>query len=106
MDWLSTAFIIFSCVAVNHLGLVAAIEKVIRHRLPILNCPKCLTFWSVLAHGLVCCDTIATIPAIIAVALLCSYLALWLELFMYAIDTLYNIIYGKIENYTKADTDG
>ncbi len=102
---MTTAFIIFSCVAVNHLGLVAAIEKVIRHNLPVLNCPKCLTFWSVLVYGLVCCDTIATIPTIVAVAFLCSYVAIWLELLMYIIDTLYNRIYGKIENYN-APKDG
>ena len=37
----------------------------------------------------------------LAIALLCSYIALWLNLFMYAIDTLYNRIYGKIEDYNQ-----
>lgn len=101
---MTTAFIIFSCVAVNHLGLVAAIEKVIRHNLPVLNCPKCLTFWSVLTYRVAVeinssLFTLNSSLQTIAVAFLCSYVAIWLELFMYAIDTLYNNIYGKIEDY-------
>ena len=107
---MTTAFIIFSCVAVNHLGLVAAIEKVIRHNLPVLNCPKCLTFWSVLTCRVAVeinssLLTLNSLLQTIAVAFLCSYVAIWLELLMYIIDTLYNRIYGKIENYN-APKDG
>ena len=101
------AAIVFVCTAVNHLGLIAAIERVIRHRLPVVNCPKCLTCWSVFAYG------IATVPYIspqivarlLAISLLCSYLAIWLELLMYAIDTLYNRIYVKIENISQEHHD-
>ena len=103
MDWMDIAAIVFVCTAVNHLGLIAAIERVIRHRLPVVNCPKCLTCWSVFAYG------IATVPYVLpqivarllAISLLCSYLAIWLELLMYAIDTLYNRIYVKIENISQ-----
>lgn len=105
--WIDIAAIVFVCTAVNHLGLIAAIERVIRHRLPVVNCPKCLTCWSVFAYG------IATVPYVspqivarlLAISLLCSYLAIWLELLMYAIDTLYNRIYVKIENVSQEHHD-
>ena len=45
------------------------------------------------------------IPLWLAISLLCSYVALWLNLLMYAIDTLYNRIYGKIEDYTEENAD-
>ena len=105
--WIDIAAIVFVCTAVNHLGLIAAIERVIRHRLPVVNCPKCLTCWSVFAYG------IATVPYVspqivarmLAISLLSSYLAIWLELLMYAIDTLYNRIYAKIENVSQEHHD-
>jgi CBS domain containing-hemolysin-like protein len=103
MDWRDIAAIVFICTTVNHLGLIKAIEERTGRELPVINCPKCFTFWSVMTYGLVCCCATATpiyaaITRLLAISLLCSYIALWLELFMYAIDTLYNRIYGKIEN--------
>lgn len=95
MDWRDIAAIVFACTAVNHLGLIAAIERIIKHSLPVINCPKCLTFWSVLAYCWLCNGIAVAVPAI---SLLCSYLAIWLELLMYTIDTLYNKIYGNLEN--------
>ena len=107
MDWRDIACIVFVCTAVNHLGLIATIECIIKHSLPVINCPKCLTCWSVFAYG------IATVPYVspqivarlLAISLLCSYLAIWLELLMYAIDTLYNRIYVKIENISQEYND-
>ena len=107
MDWKDIACIVFACTAANHLGLVAAVERVMRHRLLVVNCPKCLTCWSVFAYG------IATVPYVspqivarlLAISLLCSYLAIWLELLMYAIDTLYNRIYVRIENISQEGRD-
>ena len=103
MDWRDIAAIVFVCTAVNHLGLISAIERVIKHSLPVINCPKCLTYWSVLLYSIttVPCDFsqgLTILPLLLAMSLLCSYLAIWLELIMYAIDTLYNKIYGIIEN--------
>ena len=51
MNWLDVLMIVFSATAANHLGLVAAAESFIRHRLPVLNCPKCAAFWSVIVYG-------------------------------------------------------
>ena len=94
MDWRDVASIVFITTAVNHLGLIGAIEGIIRHRLPVIDCPKCLTCWSVMAYLTVTgCNVLTSL----AISLLCSYLAIWLELSMYAIDTLYNKVYDTID---------
>ena len=100
MDWRAIACIVFVCTAVNHFGLISTIERIIKRKLWIIDCPKCLTCWSVMTYQLVTnCNPLQSL----AIALLCSYLALWLNLIMYAIDTLYNRIYGKIEDYNQED---
>ena len=102
MDWEAIAAIVFICTAVNHLGLIGKIESIIKRELPVIDCPKCLTCWSVMAYQLV---TNSNPLLSLAIALLCSYIVLWLNLIMYAIDTLYNRIYGKIEDYNKEYDD-
>ena len=107
MNWLDVLMIVFSATAANHLGLVAAAESVVHHRLPILNCPKCAAFWLVLIYGCsVCCDSVAalpqTIPGILAVAFLSAWSAVWLDLLMGIIDQLYIKLYDKI--YPTANT--
>ena len=104
MDWRDIACIVFVCTAVNHLGLIKAIEGIIKRSLPVINCPKCLTFWSVMAYDLWRVG-FSDIPLVLAISFLCSYVALWLNLLMYAIDTLYNKIYGSIENNNEEDRD-
>ena len=107
MDWKDIACIVFACTAANHLGLIAAIERVISSPIPVVNCPKCLTCWSILAYGLATapCLTTQAVARLLAISLLCSYLAIWLELLMYAIDTLYNRIYVRIENISQEGRD-
>ena len=111
MNWLDDLMITFSVVAMNHLGLVDAIARTVKHRLPIVGCPRGMTFWTVLAHG------IATIPAAsasgvieaVAVAFLAAWAAIWLELFMGFIDQLYLKAYEQIypaTDTTDADTLG
>jgi len=103
MNWLDVLLITFSVVAANHLGLVAAVEGVIRHKLPIVNCPKCAAFWSVLAYG---CYGIAidrtSIFLTIAVAFLSAWSAVWIDLIMGIIDTVYIKVYDTL--FTTADT--
>ena len=120
MNWMDIASIVFVCVAANHLGLIKAVIGVFfvkRKTLPIISCPKCLTFWAVIVYGVAEANchfvfafahdtlrhsllfTLHSSLRLFATALFCSYAAIWLELFMYAIDTLYNKIYGKIEEY-------
>lgn len=110
MHWIDIACIIIAATSANHLGLIEAAEGVIGRRLPVVSCSKCLTFWSVLAWCcLVCCDNIAalprSLPRLLAVSFLASYTAIWLELLMACIDTIYNRIYEKVIN-PETDTEG
>lgn len=106
MEWRDIACIVFVCTAVNHLGLIKAIEDIIRKEIPVVNCPKCASFWATLTYLLLGTKgNLTEIPLWLAISFLCSYLAIWLELIMYAIDTLYNRIYGIIENNNKEECD-
>lgn len=106
MNWADVILITFSAVAVNHLGLTAAVEKTVRRRLPVINCPKCLSFWTVLAYGIAChnsqCPIVNYTLQAVAVAFLSAWSALWLDLFMGIIDKLYLFIYEQI--YSATDT--
>jgi hypothetical protein len=106
MNWLDVLMVVFSVTAANHLGLVAAVEGVIRHRLPVLNCPRCAAFWSVIMYGIAEANyslfTIHFSLIVLSVALLAAWAAIWLELFMGFIDQLYLKIYEQI--YPTADT--
>ena len=98
--WLDIASIVFVCVTANHLGLIEAIQTVTKcPHLPIISCPKCLTFWSVLIYGLWVVG-ITDIPLLLAISFLCSYLALWLELLEAFIDTIYMKCYETIYDHT------
>ena len=110
MNFLDIASIVFVCTAANHLGPIPDIEAFIRWKLPVIGCIKCLTFWSVLVYGLICCDTIAeTIeeaPRLLAISFLSAWSAIWLDIFMGVIDKLYLIIYEQIyPTEHQADTD-
>ena len=119
MSWLDVLMIVFSAVAANHLGLVAAAESVVHHRLPVLNCPKCAAFWLVLAYGFgyeICFTTtrhfvdvndmvayhFEYILKLIAAAFLSAWSAVWLDLLMGIIDQLYIKVYDTI--YPATDT--
>ena len=97
MNWLDIASLVFVAVTVNHLGLVKAIEDITNRELRIVNCPKCFSFWSVLAYSIITSRDIITS---LAVSFLASYVAIWLELFEGIIDFLYNKVYGKIYSTT------
>ena len=108
MNWLDVLMIVFSATAANHLGLVAAAESVVRHRLPVLNCPKCAAFWLVLAYGFGCeINFTAThhfehTLKLFAAAFLSAWSAIWLDLLMGIIDQLYIKVYDTI--YSTANT--
>ena len=95
MMWIDIACIVFVCVTANHLGLVKAIEDVSKKEIPILNCPKCSSFWCTLLYGLWSVG-FSDIPLVLAISFFCSYLAVWLELLEGYIDTLYQKLYDKI----------
>lgn len=106
MNWLDVLMIVFSATAANHLGLVAAAESIVRHRLPILNCPKCAAFWSVIVYGIAEANfslfTVHFYLTLFAAAFLSAWSAIWLDLFMGIIDKLYLMLYEQI--YPTADT--
>ena len=100
MYWSDIMLLMLSCTLANHLGLVEAIEGVIGHRIPILNCSKCASFWSVLLYSL---SAGRAVIASVAVSFICAYTAVWVELLCGYIDTLYNRCYEDI--YTKKAGD-
>mgnify|MGYP007012480300 CR=1 FL=1 len=100
MYWLDIVMLMLSCTLANHLGLVEAIEGVIRHKIPILNCSKCASWWSVMIYSLF---TGHAVIASVAVSFLCAYTAVWLELLCGIIDVIYNEIYEDI--YTEKTSD-
>lgn len=93
MNWIDIASIVFVCVTANHLGLVKAIEDTLHRELRIVNCPKCLTWWSSLVYSMI--TSCEPIPSL-AISFLASYVAIWFELFEGFIDTLYQKLYDKI----------
>ena len=101
MNWIDIASIVFVCVTANHLGLVKAIEAISKKGIPIINCPKCASFWFILVYMATVSE--ASAPSILAISFLASYSALWLELLEGYIDTLYLKLYDKIYR-TKDDT--
>ena len=106
MYWIDIAGIVFVCVTMNHLGLIGELEEILGE-LPIINCPKCSTFWCSLVYGLWgmfngCGDIITSL----AISFFASYTAIWLELFEGYVDTLYNKIYDKILSTADTADDG
>lgn len=123
MELLDIASIVFACTAVNHLGMVKAIEKVIKHEIPVVNCVKCLTFWSVLVYGTIAhyslfsfngnldfsLFTFHSSLTVLAISFLSAWAAIWLDLCMGAVDQLYTKIYDTLypaTNTTNTDTLG
>ena len=108
MEWIDVAGIVFTCVTMNHLGLIGKIEE-FTGELPILNCPKCCTFWCTLCFGLWGIKSFYGVISVLAISFLASYSAIWLELLEGYIDTLYMKLYGKIyetsDNTPAADAD-
>jgi len=106
MEWSEVAMIVFSCVTANHLGLIAAIEGIVKHKLPVINCGKCFSFWAVMTYGFLTCTDLFREPtkmiSMTAASFLSSYAATWLQLLFAFIDKQYGRIYGKI--YSAADT--
>ena len=116
MNWSDIACIVFVAVTINHLGLIAAIEQVIGRGLPIVHCPKCLSFWLVMIcgtfnvqssmfNGQCSMVNVQCFISLLALSLLSSYMAIWLELIEGFIDVLYHKIYEQIYSTTNTTTD-
>ena len=94
LGW-EVVMVVFSTTMAIHLGLVEAICTTIfgRKDLPVISCPRCLTFWSILVLLL-----FSHIPPLktIATSFLGSYLSIWFDLFLGYLDKWYEKIYETI----------
>ena len=98
------AMVALSCILFVSMGLAQAIQDYIPFRLRVLTCPKCLTFWSVLAYNLI---TGQGVIRSIAVSFITAYIALWAALALDILTLLYNWIYEKItRNQSTAEAEG
>lgn len=99
------AAVTLAAVLANHMGLIETIEGIIRHKLPIINCSRCLTFWSVMAVLIASewTSAIRHLPVIVATSFLAAYAAMWLELLFGIIDKQYERIYKK--TYPESDKE-
>ena len=93
MEWVDVAMILFSCVAMNHLGLIHAIEGVLSFKIPIVNCPRCISFWCTLAFLVLSHHRLIVS---VATSFLCAATAPWIDLMMGYIDIKFNSLYDKI----------
>lgn len=107
--WGDIAMIVFAVTAANHMGLIAAAEKIAGFKFPIVNCCKCGSFWISLIFGLIDFRSIGLIP-IVAISFFAAWSAVWVELLMGYIDILYAKTYDRIYNSptiakTNSDTE-
>ena len=103
MIWIDVAMIVFSCVMIIHMGLVDAILDafcVEDKEIPVITCPRCLSFWSVLVFLIL---TRHNVILSVAASFLASYCAIWYDLFLGQMDVLYENIYKRINECSKAD---
>ena len=106
-QWNDMALLTVIAVLANHLGMVTAIEAIIHYRIPIVNCPKCLTFWLTLIYGSIAYGGGIRIMVIqLAVSFLCAYSATWLHLLLGLIDFLLNKVYDAIYPTESSTSDG
>lgn len=100
LDLATALCLMFAFTAANHLGLVSTVEGMIGHSLPVINCPMCSSFWSVLIY--LCWATHDIIGAV-AMSFFFAYLALWTELAMCVVDYFYQKIYEKVVSKSATD---
>jgi hypothetical protein len=86
MYWIDITLLMLSATLANHLGLIEAIEHVINKKIPVVNCAKCFTFWSVLVYSLFQ----RQYPIVsVAMSFLCAYSSVWLEMLLGYVNLLY-----------------
>lgn len=96
MAWFDIVALMLSSVMFIHMGLVDAILRVYGLKdknVPIITCPKCLTFQSVLWFLIL---TGHNIIHSVAISFLASYCAIWLDLLLGLMDMWYENIYNRI----------
>ena len=86
-------YIMLIAVLFNHLGLAEIITFHSKKNV-VLNCSKCLTFWTTLGYSLFITGQ-GVIPSLFYSFTL-AYLALWAELLLNVFNYYYTKSYGKI----------
>ena len=95
------ALVTISAVLFVQMGLSSAIQEILHLRSKIASCPKCASFWSVLAY---CLLTRQRPIVSVATSFICAYVAQWLALLYDALAVLYNSAYEAITKDAEADT--
>lgn len=95
--------ITLSCVLFVQMGLADAIQDVLGFRLTLISCPKCLTYWSVLAYAIL---SGRGFLECVAVPFISAYAALWVALAYDCLTTIYNKFYEHISETTDTEEDG
>jgi hypothetical protein len=90
---LDLIYIMLIAVLFNHLGLAEIITFHSKKNV-VLNCSKCLTFWTTLGYSLFITGQ-GVIPSLFYSFIL-AYLALWVELLLNVFNYYYTKSYGKI----------
>ena len=94
MTW-EVVLVAVSCVLFINMGLSEAIQDIFRLNIRIISCVKCCTFWFSLAFLLI---NGAGLFASVAASFLLSYAALWLDLGLSYLNTIYNRLYEQINS--------
>lgn len=99
---LETLLLAVGCVLFVNMGLSDAIQETLGFHSRILSCPKCLVWWSCLTYLAFSGCRIITAAG---VSFLLSYLALWLDLGLSALNKIYNESYQQILSAEAGKTD-
>ena len=91
--WKDVCLLAAGCVLFVNMGLSDALQEFFGFRSRILSCPKCLTFWAALAFLLI---SRCRIVAAVGTSFFLSYLALWADLGLSALNRIYNDLYEQI----------
>ena len=87
------ALIAASCVLFVQMGLSEEVQGLLHINVRFFSCPKCLTFWSVLAWALLSGKGLVHS---VAASFFFSYAAMWAALVMDGLAVLYNYLYEQI----------
>lgn len=93
----------FSALMFVHMGLGEAAGRLLRTDFVLLRCVKCCSFWSTLGYSLLC--TTLPVETAVAVAFLAAYLALWADLALAKLATIYENLYQSVAAEAQTDPD-
>jgi hypothetical protein len=90
---LEAALLAVGCTLFVNMGLSDAIQEFLEIKFKVLSCVKCFTFWTVLVFLTI---SGAGFYVVVSASFILSYLALWLDLGLSALNKIYNELYEQI----------